>query len=163
MVLDLKKFILSGRQEQEGSFSADLSKESFPAGFSPSGPLRAVYHLQRQGDGVWLGLQLHCDAVIRCDRCLAQKTQAYDLDAGYELAEADWAGPDPELPVTPFGRLDLTELCYQELLLSLPSRFLCSPDCEGLCPVCGRPVSAGCGCRQNVGDDRLSILKQLLS
>jgi uncharacterized protein len=39
-------------------------------------------------------------------------------------------------------------------------RLLCSEDCEGLCPHCGKPKRGGdCGCTGKEIDPRLAILK----
>ena len=45
---------------------------------------------------------------------------------------------EPELPFDENGRLDVRELCYQELVMEVPTVLLCSDDCAGLCPICGR-------------------------
>ena len=43
--------------------------------------------------------------------------------------------------------VDLTEDVREELLLAVPSCFYCSPDCKGICPVCGANLNhASCGC-----------------
>jgi uncharacterized protein len=35
----------------------------------------------------------------------------------------------------------------EQVLLSLPSRTLCQPDCKGLCPRCGQNLNqATCNC-----------------
>ena len=61
---------------------------------------------------------------------------------------------------------DVDELIFQELVLEVEPVLLCSPDCQGLCPVCGTPKAAGCTCCKAEdaapADARLSILKQLL-
>jgi hypothetical protein len=68
-----------------------------------------------------------------------------------------------EYAVIEDGRLDLDELVREELLLSFPMRTLCSPDCEGLCPKCGRPRRLGdCGCQTREIDPRLAVLRTLL-
>ncbi len=43
--------------------------------------------------------------------------------------------------------VDLTEDVREELLLAVPSCFYCSPDCKGICPVCGTNLNhASCDC-----------------
>ena len=62
------------------------------------------------------------------------------------------------------GMLDLDELVEEEVLLSFPMRVLCSPDCEGLCPKCGKPKRLGdCGCVLKEPDPRLAVLGTLLN
>lgn len=61
------------------------------------------------------------------------------------------------------GKLDIDEELREELVLGFPSKLLCSEDCEGLCPMCGKHKRDGdCGCRKKEIDPRLSILATLL-
>jgi len=67
-----------------------------------------------------------------------------------------------EYTVCKNGMLDLDEEIREELLLSFPMRFLCSEDCPGLCPKCGKPLRLGdCGCPKSEPDPRLAVLKNL--
>lgn len=61
------------------------------------------------------------------------------------------------------GKLDIDELCRSSILLNLPSRFLCSEDCKGLCSKCGANLNTtSCGCVHKEIDPRLLKLKELL-
>ena len=43
--------------------------------------------------------------------------------------------------------VDLTDDVREELLLAVPSCFYCSPDCKGICPMCGANLNhAACSC-----------------
>ena len=47
----------------------------------------------------------------------------------------------------PAREVDITSDIREELLLTMPSRFLCSEDCKGLCPGCGANLNeAKCAC-----------------
>ena len=60
-------------------------------------------------------------------------------------------------------RLDLSELAESDIILALPSKFLCRNDCRGLCPRCGKDLNDGdCGCDTRETDPRLESLRQLL-
>ena len=145
MILEVKKLINSREGTAEGRFEPALTERDFPTGFLLRAPAMAEYHLARQGEKAALQLKILCPALIQCDRCLKQVERDYRFATDYLIGEADWTG-EPELPIDGYGRLDLDELCYQEILLNLPSSLLCSDDCQGLCPVCGKPVEAGCSC-----------------
>ena len=68
-----------------------------------------------------------------------------------------------EYAVAEDGKLDLGDLIREEILLTFPTRILCSTDCEGLCPKCGKPKRLGdCGCPKKEIDPRLAVLKALL-
>jgi uncharacterized protein len=60
--------------------------------------------------------------------------------------------------------LDVDEELREELLLELPMRVLCSPDCPGLCPKCGKSLKdGGCGCDLRETDPRWDVLKRFLN
>ncbi|MBI3002775.1 MAG: DUF177 domain-containing protein [candidate division NC10 bacterium] len=60
------------------------------------------------------------------------------------------------------GRLDLTALLHENLLLALPAQPLCREDCQGLCPRCGANRNEGaCACAGPPADPRFAILEQL--
>jgi uncharacterized protein len=75
-----------------------------------------------------------------CMRCL--EPGALDLEV--EAREIDQAGTDdPELrsPYVSEDELDIGRWAHDATLLALPTRFLCRPDCAGLCPVCGESLN----------------------
>jgi len=58
--------------------------------------------------------------------------------------------------------LELEDVLREQVLLSLPARVLCSPECKGLCPHCGQDLnSANCSCTQSSPDPRWSALSEL--
>jgi uncharacterized protein len=59
--------------------------------------------------------------------------------------------------------VELDEAVKEELMLEFPKKLLCSEDCLGLCPKCGKPKKEGdCGCVTKEIDPRLAVLKKLL-
>ena len=60
------------------------------------------------------------------------------------------------------GMLDADDAVREALILSFPMRLLCSEDCPGLCPVCGKPLREGaCGCVTREVDPRWAPLAAL--
>ena len=56
------------------------------------------------------------------------------------------------------------ELLKEEILLSLPYKKLCKPDCKGLCPICGTNLNETvCKCKVHRKESPFAILKDLLS
>ena len=59
--------------------------------------------------------------------------------------------------------LDVDEELREELMLQIPMRVLCSSDCKGLCPKCGKRLADGdCGCNTKETDPRWDVLRTLL-
>ena len=56
----------------------------------------------------------------------------------------------------------LEDVVREQVLLSLPNRTLCTPDCKGLCPSCGQNLnSASCNCAKAPADPRWNALAGL--
>jgi len=89
-------------------------------------------------------------AALACDRCLAPATAVLtgEIEESLPLAadgRAEDAGEDA-LAVTD-GQVDLAGLLAESFWLAWPYRFICRPDCAGLCPTCGADLNQGaCGC-----------------
>jgi len=58
----------------------------------------------------------------------------------------------------------LEDVLREQVLLSLPVRTLCKPDCKGLCPHCGQNRnSQACTCEEGQNDPRWGALSDLRS
>lgn len=98
-----------------------------------------------------------------CDRCLASLTQEKRMSFSHTLVLSLNREDNDEFIVIPDGQLDLAELCAADILLELPTKVVCSDDCQGLCPICGKDLSEGdCGCDRTPKDPRLDALRALL-
>ena len=75
-----------------------------------------------------------------CYRCLADAVVDVDI-AGREYQATS---PDTDELRTPYleaEQLDLSAWARDALVLELPDKILCRPDCAGLCPVCGKDLN----------------------
>lgn len=59
--------------------------------------------------------------------------------------------------------IELNDLIRQALLLSLPLKPLCRPECRGLCPSCGVNLNEEtCDCKEEEIDERWEGLRDML-
>lgn len=75
-----------------------------------------------------------------CMRCLEPATIETEVDT----REVDQHNTEDEELRSPYvldDELDLGRWAHDAALLAIPTRFLCRPDCAGLCPVCGEPLN----------------------
>src|SRR5262245_38857132 len=75
-----------------------------------------------------------------CMRCLG------DAVVEEMLALREYQATSPEsdeltMPYLAEDRLDLSGWARDSLVLALPDKILCRPDCAGLCPVCGKDLN----------------------
>lgn len=58
-------------------------------------------------------------------------------------------------------RLNLDELISEDIFLSMPTRYLCSENCKGLCSICGTNLNVEtCSCKK-IADPRWDVLNNL--
>lgn len=166
MQFDLHSFLENARVPYNAHFLADLSQADFRS-FALAAPAECDFTATPTADGAALLLCVKAQIHAECARCLEPLQRSYEFQREYLVRLRDLEDPDFELPCKEEGCLDLDELVYQELIFEVPTVLLCSTDCQGLCPICGKKKAAGCTCRPAdsaaPADARLSILKQLLS
>ena len=96
-----------------------------------------------------------------CMRCLGDAA----IDEALRLREYQATNPDSDELTTPYladGRLDLSAWARDSLVLALPGKILCRPDCAGLCPECGRDLNADPHTHEDEhGDPRWAALQEL--
>ncbi|HEX6988415.1 MAG TPA: DUF177 domain-containing protein [Bacillota bacterium] len=130
------------------------------------GPLRLDVRLHNAGGRLWADVAVHGRVQATCARCLKPVERAVE----FSYSEA-FRRPDQE-PLADEGvretvfegdEIDLSGGFEEQVLLALPMRDLCRPDCRGLCPVCGADLNEGdCGCDRTEIDPRFAPLAELL-
>ena len=118
-------------------------------------------------------MRLYADIAVKykaeCARCLKELdcSITFDLEktvtAAGTLENEDADEVVLDYIIVENAALDLTDVVEQELLLGFPLRELCSEDCRGLCPKCGKNLNCGdCECKNEDRDPRWDKLAELL-
>lgn len=108
---------------------------------------------------------------VLCARCVepvhVPLKGSFDLLFRPEQADADSgerAITEDETEIGYYGKdgLLLEDVVREQVLLTLPGRTLCKPDCKGLCAHCGQNLNDGtCTCAETVVDPRWNALQGL--
>ena len=86
------------------------------------------------------------------------RPEAADSVAGEHAITTD----ETEIGYYEESGLLLEDVVREQVLLSLPGRALCRPDCKGLCPQCGQNLNqATCQCDPASADPRWNALAGL--
>lgn len=100
------------------------------------GPIKIAARVSRITNTVSVLLVLTGLMRMQCVRCLS------DFQADFEKELKLHYPVDKFQPV-----IELNEDIREEIILDYPLNPLCKPDCEGLCPKCGRSLNQGtCDC-----------------
>ena len=110
---------------------------------------------------------------VPCARCVepVEIPLAADFDLIFRPAAADADAPERSITAqeTEIGyylgdSLSLEDVLREQVLLSLPVKTLCKPDCKGLCPRCGENRNIQpCSCDVGPSDPRWAALADLRS
>src|SRR5580698_9131256 len=110
---------------------------------------------------------------VPCARCVepVEIPLAADFDlifrpvtADSEALERSITAPETEIGYYQKDSLLLEDVLREQVLLSLPVRTLCKPDCKGLCPRCGKNRNLeACTCDEGPADPRWEALADLRS
>lgn len=116
---------------------------------------------------------LHFGALHECARCLKGFSALYQhpIELFYRTGKLEDSLPGKEVEL---NSDDLNVITYQgseldiwpdireAMMLALPMKPLCSEDCMGICPACGKDLNSGkCKCRKDPIDPRWEGLLKL--
>ena len=161
MRLDLRDIL-----QRDGSVpftcTPDLSDLSFSSISRFLSPVTARGRVTSSAGVLTLTGLVSARALCLCDRCGREFERDFSLPLELPLAEDLQDAEDPDVyPIEDDG-VDLDEIVSTAFILDLDTKFLCRPDCRGLCDRCGKNLNDGpCGCTAET-DPRLAVLGQLL-
>lgn len=110
-----------------------------------------------------LSFKMTAELKVLCSRCAEEMSFSSSQENFLPIC-----GKKPERGTEEFecfkkGKINLTEILREFLILSLPSQFLCKENCAGLCPNCGANLNeVKCKCIKKEIDSRLAPLADLL-
>jgi len=153
----------------------DLGEEAEQVGALATSGLAEVLHEHRGPKDIVADIRLRGQFAGRfqvpCARCVepVEIPLASDFDlifrpvvADSEPTERSITPPETEIGYYQKDSLLLEDVLREQVLLSLPVRTLCKPDCKGLCPRCGQNRnSQECSCDVGPSDPRWEALAGL--
>ncbi|HOO76597.1 MAG TPA: DUF177 domain-containing protein [bacterium] len=132
-----------------GAADPELLGELDP-GTAVASPIEYDFALTRAGKMVLARGKVAVRSRFQCSRCLKE----YESDVVEPEVFAEFTVTSPEQII------DLTGIVREYTILAFPVKPLCSEECRGLCPSCGRNLNLGpCGCSGRVPDSPFAVLE----
>jgi uncharacterized protein len=132
--ININQILPEGLTLEEDTASATLDLDTDIIRFL--GPVNIKANITKVTDVVIVNLTLKVLMSVSCSRCLNEFS--IDLNKSLKL----------NYPVdSSVQTIDLGSDIREEIILDYPVRFLCSPNCKGLCPKCGQNLNQSrCSC-----------------
>ena len=160
MEINIKPLLSS--EERKITFSYDIPIDYSENGYKLSELASVSGEVKDMGGYMVLSAKVNVKYETECARCLKKLNDSCEIDFVRTVAvslEAD-DEEDEYILVGENSCISIDDTLKEELIMSLPSRSLCSDDCKGLCPKCGcNKNEKECDCVLNAPDPRWSVLK----
>lgn len=133
-------------------------------------PVHADISVKKVGEEVFVKGKIKTLLSFVCSRCLVPFEFPVDshfdlvyLPEELEVAREELSNDDLVTSFYYSRKIDLKEVVLEQINLTFPFKPLCSKDCQGICPVCGKNINSGdCSCATKDSDSRLEKLKIFL-
>ena len=146
-------------------YEFELSREYVPDDITMDKPVKVDGAVTARAGFTELILQVKVDYTIGCARCLEPISDTLVIDIVKTVAaKGTLENEDNEdYIIIEEGVIEIEDIIIEEITVELPARQVCSEDCKGLCPKCGKNLNeTNCGCVTKEIDPRLAILQQYL-
>ena len=163
MVLDLKSVFANEGKEIEIDYTLDMSDTDYAGGYPLKTPVSVKGRVYNRAGVVNLYLEMNYSFSAPCDRCGTDTVSDYGVEFERMLATSIEGEESDTIITVPDMMLDVDELVFTEVFLSLPTKHLCKETCKGYCFECGKNLNEGeCNCKSESIDPRLAKLAELI-
>ena len=165
MRIDMAPMLSSRTDRLEFSFEYEGDDGLFP-GITFDGPVSVVGDVTEKAGCMLLTLKASVSYDTECARCLKKlhRTHTFDLTKNVAVSGSLQDEDNDDYVIVEDRALLLDDIVEELLFLELPSKDLCSEDCLGLCPKCGKDLNEGqCSCVTKEIDPRLAALSRFLT
>ena len=159
MLLNLSG-VFAGSESLPFEYEIDLSDLEFSGCSSLKKPVKIKGAAKNRAGVVFIELTAEYTISAPCDRCAADIERKESLPLTYVVVQETEGEDTEDFVVAEDQKVDLDPLVRDDIVIRYPSKLLCSPDCKGLCPNCGKNLNEGdCDCAKEQTDPRLDALK----
>ena len=144
MIIDIAEAVRSEGEQFSASYSGAFGSIDFLGErFSFPDGVTVDSHWNYDGEGIIVSGRFDAGIAVRCARCL----ESFVYEIGFDYAEYYKEQPEEGEYAYSGETIDLSQMLEDNVVINLPTRFLCEPDCKGLCSRCGKNLNEGaCGC-----------------
>ncbi len=164
MIIDLKRIFVNENSALPIDYTLDLSDTEHSGNFPLKKPVEFKGTISNKAGLVRLEADINYIYDAPCDRCGVETAKPVTVKVDKSLATAIEGEDSDTILLVPDMKLDIDELLYTEVIVSLPLKHLCDENCKGICLKCGKNLNKEtCDCTHKEIDPRLQALADLLN
>ncbi len=166
MIIDVSNILKESGVSRSVSGEAKLDDIVYRgSGYRFTKPLSVTGTVANNGKNLFVSLHVKAEFITECARCMEDTAASAEFDAEEVFVREDELSSDGEdVRVYTGHTIDVGEVIAENFLMNVSARYLCSPDCKGLCGKCGKNLNKGdCGCIKDDIDPRWAGLLDIMN
>jgi len=142
----------------KGKVDGSRFKREEDSNLSFLSPIEYELTVTKSGRDLWVHGPVRAELSTTCDRCLEDFTFSVESELDIELLpreeapssqEVELKSEEMDLYYFEGEEVDLDPYVFEEVMLDIPLKALCSESCKGMCPTCGKNLNLGeCRCEK---------------
>ncbi|OPY69137.1 MAG: hypothetical protein A4E57_01342 [Syntrophorhabdaceae bacterium PtaU1.Bin034] len=170
----IKLYDIQERMSVKGALDGSRFKRPEDADLSFASPIEYNLTVWKAGENVWVKGPVRATLTLTCARCLEDFSFFVESEIDIELMpkEKQPSEPEVELKTEEMNlyffegeEIDIDPYVFEEVMLNIPIKALCSESCKGMCPSCGKNLNLEqCRCEKTgttaLGEKLKSFLKE---
>lgn len=164
MTIDVSSILkeIGGRVDLDGDVT--LPDTEFLGEYRFPQPLKISGSVSNNGKSLILRAEAKGLMTTNCARCMKEITVPAEFRIDENLSRDDGEiSNNEDVILFHDTTIDIDDIVYNNFLMSVEGRYLCSEDCRGLCPTCGKDLNEGdCDCSGENIDPRWESLLNIM-
>jgi DUF177 domain-containing protein len=130
-----------------------------------TGPTAVQGTITNIGEGFLVKAKLQFQYKVNCSRCLKEFVNSQETEVIEQFLSTPITEQEDDLAFHFSGDIiDLKDCISEQVLFALPMSFICTAECRGLCPTCGKNLNHDqCECIPEQINPQFEKLRNLLS
>ncbi len=164
MILDVSKILKETGGKIEIDSELDFEDVDFLGeSFHFEKPLSLLGKIYNNGKSLRLELDVKGEMMVHCARCMKPMNTEISFEVCENFMQDEGEEADEDIILFSGTKIELLEIVSNNFFMNAQGKYLCSEDCKGLCPKCGKNLNDGdCNCEDDDIDPRWAGLKAIM-
>ena len=164
MIIDVSSILKETGGKIDVNAKVDFADVDFLGeSFHFTSPIDLCGEIYNNGKSLKLTLKATGEMEVHCSRCMSPIVKELKFDVIEDFMQDDGEAVDEDIILFSGTKIDIGEIVLNSFFMNVDGKYLCSEDCKGLCPKCGKNLNEGsCDCEDDDIDPRWAALREIM-